>query len=72
MRSEDALAMLAEVVFYDLSGLGNGYDPQYLFITAEYLFPYRKSIAKTAPGIINAKMRLDSRMRNLEKSYSIK
>lgn len=56
-RSKDALAMLTEVVFYDLSGLGNGYDPQYLYITAQYFFPYTKSIAKTAPGIISAIMK---------------
>ncbi|MBB6635691.1 SAP domain-containing protein [Cohnella thailandensis] len=55
-RSKDALAMLAEVVFYDLSGLGNGYNPQYLHITADYFFPYTKSIVKTAPGIISALM----------------
>lgn len=53
-RVEDALEMLAEVVYYDLSGLGNGYQSQLLHTTAEYFFPYSKSIAKTAPGIINA------------------
>jgi len=31
---KDALGMLSEVVFYDLSGLGNNYDPQYLDIYA--------------------------------------
>ena len=56
-RIKDALAMLAEVVFYDLCGLGNGYDERYLFITAGYFFPYTKSIAKTAPGIIDAIMK---------------
>jgi len=54
---KDALAMLTEVVYYDLSGLGNGYNPQYLHITAEFFFPYTKSIAKTAPGIISAIMK---------------
>jgi hypothetical protein len=53
-RCKEALAMLAEVVYYDLSGLGNGYDPQYFHEFAKYFFPYSKSIAKTAPGIINA------------------
>lgn len=31
-KIKDALGMLSEVVFYDLSGLGNNYDPQYLDI----------------------------------------
>lgn len=55
-RIKDALGMLAEVVFYDLSGLGNGYDPQFFYICAEYFFPYKESNATTAPGIISAIM----------------
>ncbi len=55
-RFADALGMLAEVVFYDLSGLNNGYDPQYLYIFAEHFFPYKESSVTTAPGIIGAIM----------------
>lgn len=50
----DALGMLAEVVFYDLSGLGNNYDPQYLDIYAKDFFPYKDSTATVAPGITGA------------------
>jgi len=53
-RHKDALGMLAEVVFYDLSGLGNNFDLKYLDIYAGSYFPYKESIATTAPGIISA------------------
>lgn len=33
-KIKDGLGMLSEVVFYDLSGLGNVYDPQFLDIYA--------------------------------------
>ena len=52
-RYKDALGMLSEVVFYDLSGLSNNYDPKYLDIYAGSFFPYKESSATTAPGIIN-------------------
>lgn len=51
-KTKDALAMLAEVVFFDLSGASNNYDPQFLEIYASGFFPYENSLAKTAPGII--------------------
>lgn len=46
------LEMLAEVVFYDLTGAGNNYNPEYLYIIASHFFPYEHSLATTAPGII--------------------
>lgn len=53
-RLKDALGMLSEVVFYDLSGLGNNYDPQYLYIFAKNFFPYKDSAVIMAPGITSA------------------
>lgn len=53
-KVKDALGMLSEVVFYDLSGLGNNYDPQYLDIYAEHFFPYKDSTVIMAPGITSA------------------
>lgn len=53
-KTKDALGMLSEVVFYDLSGLGNNYDPQYLDIFAEHFFPYKDSTVTMAPGITSA------------------
>ncbi len=53
-KIRDALGMLSEVVFYDLSGLGNNYDPQYLDIFAEHFFPYKDSTVTMAPGITSA------------------
>jgi hypothetical protein len=55
-KVKDALGMLSEVVFYDLSGLGNNYDPKYLSIFAESFFPYEDSTATMAPGITSAIM----------------
>lgn len=52
-KTKDALLMLAEVVFCDLSGASNNYDPQHLGIYAKHLFPYENSLARTAPGIIS-------------------
>ncbi|MBN3525064.1 SAP domain-containing protein [Paenibacillus apiarius] len=53
-RLKDALGMLSEVVFYDLSGLGNNYNPQYLSIFAKNFFPYKDSTVTMAPGITSA------------------
>ena len=53
-KLKDSLAMLAEVVFYDLSGAPNNYNPQFLEIYADGFFPYENSLAATAPGIIAA------------------
>ena len=53
-KLKDALAMLAEVVFYDLSGVTNNYDSQFLEIYAGGFFPYENSLVTTAPGIIDA------------------
>lgn len=53
-RLKDALGMLSEVVFYDLSGLDNNYDPKYLYIFAGNFFPYKDSIVTMAPGITSA------------------
>ncbi len=53
-KIRDALGMLSEVVFYDLSGLSNNYDPQFLGIYALSFFPYKDSIVTMAPGITSA------------------
>jgi len=53
-KIKDALGMLSEVAFYDLSGLSNGYNPQFLAIYAQNFFPYKDSIVTMAPGITSA------------------
>lgn len=50
-KIEAELEMLAEVVFYDLCGAGNNYNPEYLYISAAYFFPYKDSLVTTTPGI---------------------
>ena len=51
-KVDGKLDMLAEVVFFDLSGAGNNFNPEYLYIIAPYLFPYDKSQATTYPAIV--------------------
>jgi len=50
-KYQEALCMLSEVVFYDLSGLDNNFDMKYLDIFAPSLFPYESSSAKIYPAI---------------------
>ncbi|HPE41432.1 MAG TPA: SAP domain-containing protein [Bacteroidales bacterium] len=51
-KTKNVLGLLAEVVFIDLSGVGNNFDPEY-DIRLENFFPYEKSMATIPPGIIS-------------------
>lgn len=57
LREEDkfleALEMLAEVAYCDLSGTSNGFMPEYIYISTKHYFPYEKSIVKIAPMVIS-------------------
>ena len=46
-----AFSLLCEVIAYDLSGLSNGFNKQYMDIYVRSYFPYEKSIVTMAPGI---------------------
>lgn len=50
-RHRDALGLLTEVIYYDLSGMDNGFSPQRPTPAPEYLFPYERSLATIPPGI---------------------
>lgn len=52
-KIKESLALLAEVVFFDLSGASNNFDMQFLDIEAQHFFPYEHSLATIAPGIIS-------------------
>lgn len=52
LKWRDAILMLSEVIFWDLSGVGNGFSKEYLDLYMEYLFPYEKSLAIISPGIL--------------------
>jgi hypothetical protein len=52
-KIKESLALLAEVVFVDLSGALNNFDMRFLDIEAQHFFPYEHSLATTAPGIIS-------------------
>lgn len=47
------LQLLAEVIFWDLTGICNNFDYQrFLEMRMRFLFPYEKTIMKLAPGVI--------------------
>lgn len=50
-KERDAFNLLCEVVTYDLSGLSNGFNPQYISMNYQFFYPYEKSIVTMAPGI---------------------
>ncbi|MDN5290066.1 MAG: hypothetical protein PWQ06_305 [Anaerophaga sp.] len=50
-KLDNAFALLAEVIRYDLSGLSNGFSMKFMEIYAEGYFPYKNSIVTMAPGI---------------------
>ena len=50
-KLDDAFALIAEVIHYDLSGLSNGFSMQFMDIYADGYFPYENSIVTMAPGI---------------------
>lgn len=50
---EEALVLLFEVCYLDLSGMGNNFDPEYMDIIEEYFFPYKDSVHTLAPGIVH-------------------
>jgi len=52
-KIEEAFALLCEVITYDLSGLDNGFEMEYLSIMEQFFFPYEKSNVTMAPGITN-------------------
>jgi len=52
-KSRDAIVVMTEVVYWDLSGLGNNFDMKLLGIMAPYFFPYEGSLARTAPAVVD-------------------
>jgi hypothetical protein len=50
-KLDNAFSLLSEVIRYDLSGLSNGFNMQFMDIYADGYFPYKESIVTMAPGI---------------------
>ena len=48
-----AFHLLCEVIAYDLSGVGNNFDPEFFYMEAAHFFPYEHSIVIMAPGVTN-------------------
>jgi len=58
----DALRFFVEVVCYDLSGLRNGFNMQYLGIYAKSFFPYQSSSVIAVPNIVKKIFSLQSHL----------
>lgn len=63
-RGEDSLDFLAEVIYYDLSGLGNSFRLDYLNAEFQSYFPYQESLARLAPGVV-ASLKEEAEQRGL-------
>lgn len=50
-RHRDALGLITEVIYCDLSGIGNGFTRDRPTPDVEYLFPYDLSLATVPPGV---------------------
>lgn len=51
-RMKKAFVHLAETIYLDLSGMANGCDPLYRYISEKYFFPYKSSIVRLPVGIV--------------------
>lgn len=58
----DSLEVLFEVCYYDLSGVGNNFNLDFINIYEEYFFPYENSHHTVAPGIIGRMQDLQDRL----------
>lgn len=50
-KIDNAFSLLVEVIRYDLSGLSNGFNGEFMDIYADSYFPYESSIVTMTPGI---------------------
>lgn len=53
-RWNEVLPILSEIVFLDLSGVGNGCHSEFLNLFIDSYFPYKNSLLKLAPVVISA------------------
>jgi len=51
-KYKNALSIMAEVAFVDLSGVDNNFDPE-MDISIQDFFPYENSLVRIAPGIVS-------------------
>ncbi|MCL2588213.1 MAG: SAP domain-containing protein, partial [Oscillospiraceae bacterium] len=55
-----AFPYLAEVIYYDLSGVGGGMDTLQRYVSEKYFFPYDKSIVKIPAVCVQAMAKLQT------------
>jgi len=58
LKRKRAFPFLAEVMFYDLSGVESTSDPLHRYVSAKHFFPYDKSIVKLSAGNVQAMTKL--------------
>ena len=51
-KPKKAFASLAEVIYFDLSGVANGYNPLYQYVNEKYFFPYDTSIVRLSAALV--------------------
>ena len=61
-KLKKAFPQLAEVIYYDLSGVISGVDPLYRYISEKYFFPYDTSIVKLSAVHVQAMGRLKEQL----------
>jgi hypothetical protein len=59
-RLKRAFPFLAEVIYYDLSGIGGDADTLHRYISEKYFFPYDRSIVKLSATCVQAMGRLQT------------
>jgi len=55
-----AFPFLAEVMFYDLSGVESTSDPLHRYVSEKYFFPYDKSLVRLSAGNVQAMRKLQA------------
>jgi len=55
-----AFPLLAEVMYYDLSGVESTSDPLHRYVSEKYFFPYDKSLVRLSAGNVQAMRKLQA------------
>jgi len=57
-KRKKAFPLLAEAIYYDLSGVGSEADSVHRYISEKYFFPYDKSIVKLPAAVVSGMAKL--------------
>ncbi|MET3657892.1 SAP domain-containing protein [Sporosarcina psychrophila] len=68
-KLSEALGLLFEVCYYDLSGLSNNFNLDFIGVIEDYFFPYEDSNHTLAPGIITKIQDIQDKLAISEKEF---